>query len=435
MIANIPNYVFIPAILVLGALLVLCIYHFVLFLHYKEIIILKYSVYLFSLAIYVVIDLYAKSDLSIGATIELSHLVRGINYIAILSYSLFLFEIAKVGKAKYKLLFVSWNILAIATMAYIIYCFLIACMPLPQLRSLNAILATFFAGAFISIGLWALFALFPFVKGTFEKIIKWGAAIYLCFMILVMATLVFATNKVLFGVYFMQWFYIGTIVEVIIFSFAISYKVKEALSKEFHIRAQMARDLHDDIGASLSSLQIYGAVAESSFTQQPEKAIEMLQKIAIQSKQIMENMNDIVWSMNVGDSNAISLEAKIKNYSVELLSNSGITFSCTINIGVEQELKNIAAKRNILLVIREALNNIAKYSQASKAYLTAEIINKELKLRIVDNGIGFDYETRKLGNGMGNMLKRVEELHGKIVIAAQPAKGTHIEIGIPVKSL
>jgi signal transduction histidine kinase len=205
--------------------------------------------------------------------------------------------------------------------------------------------------------------------------------------------------------------------------------------KVFKIRQNISQDLHDEIGASLSSLQIYSTLAENSLNDNPDKTSEMLQKISVQSKQAMENMNDIVWSMNTNEANAISLEAKIKNYSVELLSNNNIEFDCKVEAIVEQSLQNITAKRNILLIVREALNNISKYSKATTAQLNAHLYNKSLEISINDNGVGFNFESRKTGHGIGNMQKRAKELGGILDFDTKEKGGTCIKLIVPLKSL
>ncbi len=207
---------------------------------------------------------------------------------------------------------------------------------------------------------------------------------------------------------------------------------KLAISK---IRHNISQDLHDDIGASLSSLQIYGAVAEKTFKTNPEKAIEMLHKISTQSKTVMENMNDIVWSMNANNTNATSLEAKVKNYSVELLSDNNINFNCSIEASIDPMLRSITAKRNILLIIKEAMNNIAKYSKATDASLQISILDKSLEIKISDNGVGFDLNHGKKGNGLWNMKQRAKELNGMFDITTSHTNGSSIMITIPLKSV
>ncbi|NNV56883.1 tetratricopeptide repeat-containing sensor histidine kinase [Limnovirga soli] len=204
---------------------------------------------------------------------------------------------------------------------------------------------------------------------------------------------------------------------------------KLAVSK---IRQKISQDLHDDIGASLSSLQIYGAIAEKTLTEDPDKAMKMIKKISDQSKQVMENMNDIVWSMKPHAMATVSLEAKIKNYGVELLSDKNILLHYHIAAGIEHHLKDMIARKNILLIIKEAMNNIAKYSKATEAYLELSVINGNCILNITDNGVGFNRTTITPGNGLMNMERRALELKGKLSIESTAGQGTIIRSIFPV---
>jgi len=201
------------------------------------------------------------------------------------------------------------------------------------------------------------------------------------------------------------------------------------------LRQKISQDLHDDIGASLSSLQIYGSIAEETIASNPVKALEMVQKISVQSKMVMENMNDIVWSMKTTADSSTTLDAKIKNFGSELLSDKNIYFTYTINSDIEKLLYNINARKNILLLIKEAMNNIAKYSQASSASLIIEINSDTLHLLISDNGVGFNVVTETAGNGLKNMKYRIEELKGSIKFTSVINEGTTIKVAIPINAL
>ena len=201
------------------------------------------------------------------------------------------------------------------------------------------------------------------------------------------------------------------------------------------LRQKISQDLHDDIGASLSSLQIYGSIAEDTLASNPKKAKEMVQKISIQSKLLMENMNDIVWSMKTSADSSTTLDAKIKNFGAELLSDKNIFFTYTINSNVEKLLHNINARKNILLLIKEAMNNIAKYSHASKASLLIALNNDVLELSILDNGVGFNVTKESTGNGLKNMRYRVADLKGEINFQSKINEGTTIKVTIPLTAL
>jgi len=202
-----------------------------------------------------------------------------------------------------------------------------------------------------------------------------------------------------------------------------------------NIKSKISQDLHDDIGASLSSLQIYATIAEKTFADNPAKAMAMIKKISDQSKMLMENMNDIVWSMKPDAAATTTLDTKIKNFGVELLSDKNISFNYSISAEVESHMKNILARKNILLIVKEAMNNIAKYSKATEANLQINIENGNCHISLSDNGEGFDPEHPKEGNGLKNMLYRSQELNGTLTIQSAPGEGTFIKGVIPLDSI
>lgn len=185
------------------------------------------------------------------------------------------------------------------------------------------------------------------------------------------------------------------------------------------IRQKISQDLHDDIGASLSSLQIYGAIAEQSVLSNPQKTLEMVQKISGQSKEIMENMNDIVWSMKTNDYGGTTLETKIKNYAAELLQDRQIDFSFVVQPQAEMALQSMKARRNLLLIIREIVNNAAKYSKATRIVLHIYIQDKSWIMDIADNGTGMDTNRDYSGNGLKNIRQRCAELNGTCTVDGQ----------------
>jgi signal transduction histidine kinase len=207
---------------------------------------------------------------------------------------------------------------------------------------------------------------------------------------------------------------------------------KLSLSK---MRQKISQDLHDDIGASLSSLQIYGAIAEQSVQTNPAKAIEMVNKISYQSKEILENMSDIVWSMKNNSTSNTSLEVKIKNYAVGLLSDNNIQFTYNIMQQADDVITGITARKNILLIAKEAMNNISKYSKGTNASLSLQMNGKELQMIIKDDGIGFTPGTIKSGNGLENMEQRTKELNGFFHIQSSPGAGTTVTASFPLTGI
>jgi len=196
------------------------------------------------------------------------------------------------------------------------------------------------------------------------------------------------------------------------------------------IRQRISQDLHDDIGASLSSLQIYGAIAELSLRDNTAKTTEMLQKIKAQTRDIMENMSDIVWSMKTNRTGGTSLEAKIKNYGAELFQDSRTEFTFVIQPQADGALQNMQARKNILLIIREILNNSLKHSQASKMTLHIYLRDKCWVMEINDNGIGMDMDKKNEGNGLINIRQRCAKLNGEMNVTGN--NGTRYTFVFPI---
>lgn len=203
----------------------------------------------------------------------------------------------------------------------------------------------------------------------------------------------------------------------------------------FRIRQKISQDLHDDIGASLSSIQIYSTVAEQTFEKDPVKSMEMLRKINGQSKEIMEDMSDIIWSMKTTASDENGIEVKIKNFSANLMSDSPMLFTCQVAPGIDAFLRSATARRNILLIAKEAIHNLVKYSQATEANLQLHTEGQQLILKVSDNGKGFDSATAKKGNGLINMQHRTSELGGQMELSSAADKGTQLSFRFPLTSL
>jgi two-component sensor histidine kinase len=213
------------------------------------------------------------------------------------------------------------------------------------------------------------------------------------------------------------------------------YKTKQIL-QIVQLQNKISQDLHDDVGSSLSSLQVYSSVADQVMDTQPEKAKEMLRKIAQASGSLMDNIGDIVWSMKTEKEQTINLESRIKNFVSDVMGAANINYSVQIEEGTETLIRNMTARKNILLIIKEAVNNTVKYSKAQNASVSLKKLAGQLCVQVADDGIGFDKtDTGKKGVGLINMQKRVAELKGIFEISSAPGKGTTISALFPITNI
>jgi signal transduction histidine kinase len=212
------------------------------------------------------------------------------------------------------------------------------------------------------------------------------------------------------------------------------YRVSQ-IKKVYSVRTQISRDLHDDIGASLSSINIYSTVAESEVGSNPGKAKEILRKINANSRQVMENIGDIVWANRISRTDDSTLAGRIKNYGYDLLSQKNIECVYNVDPALDKRLTNPETRKNILLLIKEALNNIAKYSKATSTEVSVFLNGAQVQILIRDNGVGFDSQKPRAGNGLMHMRQRAEATGGRLEIDSVQGAGTRITASIPIASI
>jgi len=238
-------------------------------------------------------------------------------------------------------------------------------------------------------------------------------------------------------IYYTSLFYynIGIVLELIFFVLGLTYKnrrelikeikVQEALKldaekKEFEtqlavIKAQqeernrISADMHDDLGAGMTTIRLYSELAKAKLA---DNSIPEIEKISSSANELLGKMNAIIWSMSSSNDSLGNMIAYIRSYALEYFEDSGI--DCKIEI--PEKLPNIEVigeiRRNVFLVVKEALNNILKHAKATEVSIKLVRVEDGLTLYIHDNGKGIDMEKlRQFGNGLKNMKKRMADIH------------------------
>lgn len=211
-------------------------------------------------------------------------------------------------------------------------------------------------------------------------------------------------------------------------------KQKIAFTQQLELEKQrnkITADLHDEIGSTLSSLQINSTVANKLMEKDIPSAQKVLVKVESQAKSLAEKIGDIIWSMKPGKDEFMTLSTRIKNYCNEVLGSTNINYSIDIDPEIDCLITDFSARKNILLITKEAINNALKYSNASQINVNIQIEKKTIKLVISDNGIGFPTNEIK-GNGLGNMKNRATELNADFTITSIENVGTTIQLQFKV---
>lgn len=200
-------------------------------------------------------------------------------------------------------------------------------------------------------------------------------------------------------------------------------------------RNRIALELHDDIGSSISSINIYANIAADNIDNNTEKSLDLIFKIKQQSYEIAENLSDLIWAIYSGNDTYGQLFQRMKNFSFEILGAKDIYTQFEFSTSIQNHYARIDILKNILLFFKESVNNIAKYSGATEVKISLTELNSQLTLIIEDNGKGFDRSLIIEGNGLNSFNVRAKSLNGSCEIISIPGKGTRIAMSFEDTSL
>mgnify|MGYP003546873079 FL=1 len=200
------------------------------------------------------------------------------------------------------------------------------------------------------------------------------------------------------------------------------------------MRNSISRDLHDDVGATMTSISILSEVASQKVQQkQTAAANEMMNQIGVSSRLLLQNLDDIIWSINPKNDSVERIVLRMKELAAETMELNKINYQ----LNFDQQFNNISItmqnRRHLFLIFKEALNNMVKYASCKNAVLSMQIKGHNLILEIKDDGVGFDTKNFIAGNGLANMQQRATEMKATLLVHSTPGKGTTITLHCPLK--
>ncbi len=228
------------------------------------------------------------------------------------------------------------------------------------------------------------------------------------------------------------WF-LSTLLTIVAF---IAYamhrlRIKRILAVE-QIRNRVARDLHDDMGSTLSTINILSSMAKAKLNSDAQKTAEYINKISDNSQRMMEAMDDIVWAIKPANDSMQKVVGRMREFATNVFEAKDVDLNFTADEAVSNVNINMEARRDFFLIFKEAVNNAAKYSKCTKAEVHIVTEKNKLILLVKDNGIGFDVNSADSGNGLGNMQKRADALKGKLEMNSKAGEGTQVKLSVPL---
>lgn len=197
-------------------------------------------------------------------------------------------------------------------------------------------------------------------------------------------------------------------------------RLKSLLEGQLQERRRISQEMHDEISSGLTSILFL------SHSVQSQDAAGL--KLKSLSQDLIQKMNEIIWTMNDEAGTFENLVAYTRKHIAEMLDNAGIEYTFPVPDVLPALAISQAFRRNIYLVCKEAVHNIIKHAAATAVVITVKT-DEFLHISIHDNGKGFG-NNNAFGNGLKNMLYRMQQLNGNFEINADD--GTTVTITAPL---
>lgn len=205
------------------------------------------------------------------------------------------------------------------------------------------------------------------------------------------------------------------------------YRENQALSERLSsVRERLSRDLHDDVGATLSSIKAYAEILGQNGKDEVIRSL-----IKDNAADMIDRLEVIAWATNPQHDNFKSLTDAVLRFARPLTHAHNINFVFKSD-GIDGGEVGGAARQQLFLICKEALNNTVKYAEATECRVGLSLKKQMLMLEITDNGKGCDGTIKGSGNGIRNMRKRAAELGGEMILQSANGEGTTIRLTVPL---
>lgn len=226
------------------------------------------------------------------------------------------------------------------------------------------------------------------------------------------------------------WFYSLCTITAIAALYALyRYRINQ-IKKVFAIRSKIARDLHDDIGSTLSSISLMSQLAKTGGGEK-KKEEALFETISTASREAMELMSVIVWSVNPNNDKLSNIMIRMREYASDILEACNMEVHILLDEAARDFTIPMEKRKDFYLIFKEAINNTAKYSKATICRIHLSKEHGKMLMTIQDNGQGFVTEKLRSGIGLVNMEIRAKAIGGTLKINSAPGEGTTVQLALP----
>jgi signal transduction histidine kinase len=435
--------------IITGAVLLATGYHTVLFINNRTKLLRSYSIYLFcilSYCVYCLLRLHKILPLYNTFFDELMQMLICIMYARFLRIATGLDK--KTNK---------WSVLFVASapVVVLIYQALLYMALYNQNTNLKYVLMGCIRGYFFVIGFYLLIITLKKLRTKYYYYLGTGAVVLIVFAIISTLVEFYFLNGHAVKYRGLTWLLSGFFLEIIFFSGAVGYrtkkenlqrvaslqkivnqydiikqheldKIKNSYKAKEEERNRIVKDIHDEIGSTVSSISILSNIMLHE--KDKTKTDGMLHEVNANAATLMDKIDDIVWSMNPRFDLMESLLLRIKQFATPLFEAKGIDYGFEFDKEMYQLHTPAQTRQYIYYIVKEAVNNLIKYSGCKTTVIKAVMQNEDLIFSVGDNGHGFDAGQQAEGNGLHFMQQRATAINALLNIQSKKDAGTVVTL-------
>jgi signal transduction histidine kinase len=207
---------------------------------------------------------------------------------------------------------------------------------------------------------------------------------------------------------------------------------QRALERE---RTRIARDIHDDLGTSLTRVTLLSQAVRGAVPPESPAAQE-IEQIRRTSQEMTRTLEEIVWAVDPAHDSLDSIANYLGRFAQDFLSTAGM--SCRLDLPVQLPSQPISAevRHNLFLAFKEVLNNAVRHSGASEVKVILAVAEQHFTLTIADDGKGMAstaaHSATREGHGLLNIRNRLAQIGGAAEVTSQPGQGTLVRLTVPL---
>jgi signal transduction histidine kinase len=199
-------------------------------------------------------------------------------------------------------------------------------------------------------------------------------------------------------------------------------------------KTRIAADMHDEVGAKLTQIAILGELAKAN-RHKPEDAEATLNRISQAARDLTSSMSELIWATNPNNDTLENLVAHLREIASSQLDDTGLETHLAFPVSVPDICVTATVRRNFVLILKEALNNVIKHAAAKRVEVALSFVAGQLQLTVSDDGNGISIESGNSNrNGLKNMGKRAADMAGNFEVENLAGRGTRIGVSATIEN-